>query len=394
MRGYRLKTHPGLQKGPIYLDYNATTPVDPVVVEAMLPYLSTQFGNPSSTHRYGHRAHQAVDNARQQVAGLLHCSPGEIIFTAGGSESDNLAIRGVALARRASGNHIITQITEHPAVLNTCRALERLHGFRITYVPVDAAGRVSSADVEAAIDGQTVLITIMHANNETGTLQPIAEIAELARRHGVLMHSDAAQSVGKIPTRLDELPVDLLTIAGHKVYAPKGVGALYVRQGLQLEPVIYGGGQEAGRRAGTENIAYIVALGAACIVAQEQLEESQERLRKLRDLLQRRLEAPLPGSVHLNGHASERLPNTLNISIDRVIGEEVLAATPGVASSTGSACHEGNTDPSPVLLAMGLSRETALGALRLTLGRWSSEEEVEQAATLLVRTIATLQNKR
>ncbi|TMC61314.1 MAG: aminotransferase class V-fold PLP-dependent enzyme, partial [Chloroflexota bacterium] len=218
--------------------------------------------------------------------------------------------------------------------------------------------------------------------------------AELARRHGVLMHSDAAQSVGKIPTRLDELPVDLLTVAGHKVYAPKGVGALYVRQGLQLEPVIYGGGQEAGRRAGTENIAYTVALGVACMVAQEQLEESQERLRRLRDRLQRRLETSLPGFVHLNGHASERLPNTLNISIDRVIGEEVLAATPGVASSTGSACHEGNTDPSPVLLAMGLSRETALGALRLTLGRWSSEEEVEQAATLLVRTIATLHNKR
>ncbi len=389
-----MKTHPGLQDGPVYLDYNATTPVDPVVVEAMLPYLSTYFGNPSSTHGYGHIAHRAVDNARQQVAGLLHCLPSEIIFTAGGSESDNLAIRGVALARRASGNHIITQITEHPAVLNTCRALERLHGFRITYVPVDATGRVSPADVEAAIDEQTVLITIMHANNETGTLQPIAEIAELARRHDVLMHSDAAQSVGKIPTRLDELPVDLLTVAGHKVYAPKGVGALYVRQGLQLEPVIYGGGQEAGRRAGTENIAYIVALGVACMVAREQLEESQERLRRLRDRLQRRLETSLPGFVHLNGHASERLPNTLNISIDRVIGEEVLAATPGVASSTGSACHEGNTDPSTVLLAMGLSRETALGALRLTLGRWSSEEEVEQAATLLVRTIATLHNKR
>lgn len=389
-----MKTHPGLQDGPIYLDYNATTPVDPVVVEAMLPYLSTHFGNPSSTHRYGYISHQAVDNARKQVAGLLHCLPNEIVFTAGGSESDNLAIRGVALARRPRGNHIITQITEHPAVLNTCRALERLHGFRITYMPVDTAGRVSPADIEAVIDEQTTLITIMHANNETGTLQPIAEIAEIAHRHGVLMHSDAAQSVGKIPTRLDELPVDLLTIAGHKVYAPKGIGALYVRQGLQLEPIIYGGGQEAGRRAGTENIAYIVALGAACMAAQEQLVESQGRLRQLRDLLQRRLEASLPGSVHLNGHASERLPNTLNISIDRVIGEEVLAATPGVASSTGSACHEGNTDPSPVLLAMGLTRETALGALRLTLGRWSSEEEVEQAATLLVRTIATLHNKR
>src|SRR5947209_2848196 len=392
MRGYRLKTHPGLQKGPIYLDYNATTPVDPVVVEAMLPYLSTQFGNPSSTHRYGHRAHQAVDNARQQVAGLLHCSPGEIIFTAGGSESDNLAIRGVALARRGSGNHIITQVTEHPAVLNTCRALERFHGFRVTYLPVDESGRVKTEDVEAAIEEQTVLITIMHANNETGTLQPIAEIAQIAHQHGILMHSDAAQSVGKIPTRLDALSVDLLTIAGHKVYAPKGIGALYVRPGLQLEPIIYGGGQESGRRAGTENIAFIVGLGTACMVAQEQLTESQARLQRLRDLLQRRLEAYLSGRVRLNGHVTERLPNTLNISVDRVIGEEVLAETTGIASSTGSACHEGNTDPSPVLLAMGLSREQALGALRLTLGRWSSEEEVEQAATLLARTIATLQN--
>src|SRR5947209_19235495 len=213
MRGYRLKTHPGLQKGPIYLDYNATTPVDPVVVEAMLPYLSTQFGNPSSTHRYGHRAHQAVDNARQQVAGLLHCSPNEIIFTAGGSEGDNLAIHGVALARRASGNHVITQITEHPAVLNTCRALERLHGFRITYVPVDATGRVSPADVEATIDEQTVLITIMHANNETGTLKPIAEIAEIAHGHDVIMHTEVAESVVRISTRMDELAVDLLTMA-------------------------------------------------------------------------------------------------------------------------------------------------------------------------------------
>src|SRR5438477_4904219 len=272
-----------LQNGPIYLDYNATTPIDPAVVEAMLPYLTAHFGNPSSSHSYGHAAHQAVDIARAQVAHLLGCAPSEITFTGGGSESDNLAIRGVALARRSQGNRIITQATEHPAVLNTCRALERLHGFRVTYLPVDATGRVSPADVEAAIDEQTVLITIMHANNETGTLQPIAEIAELACRHGVLMHSDAAQSVGKIPTRLDELPVDLLTVAGHKVYAPKGVGALYVRQGLQLEPVIYGGGQEAGRRAGTENIAYTVALGVACMVAREQLEGSQESLRRLRD---------------------------------------------------------------------------------------------------------------
>ena len=385
-----MRMHPGLQNGPIYLDYNATTPVDPAVVEAMLPYLSTHFGNPSSTHRYGQVAHQALDRARQQVAQLLDCTPSEVIFTGGGSESDNLAIRGIALARRASGNHIITQVTEHPAILNICRALERLHDFRVTYLPVDEYGRVRPADIAAALGPQTILISIMHANNETGTLQPLAEIAEMAHRHGVLLHTDAAQSVGKIPTRVMELGVDLLTIAGHKLYAPKGIGALYVRQGLQLEPVIYGGGQEGGRRAGTENIAHMVALGTACMLAQEQLAESQPRIQRLRDQLQQRLNTFLPGSVHLNGHASERLPNTLNVSIDGVIGEEVLAATPEIASSTGSACHEGSTDPSAVLTAMGLSRERALGALRLTLGRWSSEEEVERAAILLARTVKAL----
>src|SRR5436305_12614874 len=260
-------THPGLRDGPIYLDYNATTPVDPIVVETMLPYLSTHFGNPSSTHRFGHVTRQAIDTARKQVAQLLGCTAGEIIFTGGGSESDNLAIRGVALARRGSGNHIIAQVTEHPGVLNTCSALERLHGLRITYLPVDAYGCVSPADVEAAIDGQTILVTIMHANNETGTLQPIAEIAEIAHRHGVLWHTDAAQSVGKIPARVEDLGVDLLTVAGHKPYAPKGIGALYVRRGVQLEPVIYGGGQESGRRAGTENIAQMVAVVAACMRA-------------------------------------------------------------------------------------------------------------------------------
>ncbi len=389
-----MRSHPGLQGGPIYLDYNATTPVDPAVVDAMLPYLSTHFGNPSSTHSYGRTTHHAVDIARQQVAQLLHCSPTEIIFTAGGSESDNLAIRGVALARRAQGNHIITQITEHPAVLNTCHALERFHGFRVTYLPVDRSGRVNLADVEAAIEEQTILVTIMHANNETGTLQPIAEITQIAHRHGVLMHTDAAQSVGKIPTCVDALGVDLLTVAGHKVYAPKGIGALYVRQGLHLEPIMYGGGQESGRRAGTENIAFIMALGTACLLASEQLAESQTRLQHLRDLLHQRLEAYLPGALHLNGHRTERLPNTLNVSVERVMGEEVLAATSEIASSTGSACHEGNTEPSAVLLAMGISRERALGALRLTLGRWSSEEEVQQAATLLARTIATMLNKR
>jgi cysteine desulfurase len=389
-----LNIHPGLEHGPIYLDYNATTPVDPVVVEAMLPYLSIHFGNPSSSHSYGYVAHRAVDSARAQVARLLGCAPTEITFTGGGSESDNLAIRGIALAYQQRGNHIITQVTEHPGVLNTCRALEQLHGFRVTYLPVDRSGRVSTESVEAAIDDKTVLITIMHANNETGTLQPIAEIARVARKHGVLLHTDAAQSVGKIPVRVEDLGVDLLTVAGHKLYAPKGIGALYTKHGLQLEPVIYGGGQESGRRAGTENVANIVALGTACLLAQEQHAESQVRLQRLRDELQRLIENYLPDRVHLNGHLAERLPNTLNISVDGVIGEEVLADTPEIASSTGSACHEGNTDPSPVLMAMGMSRERALGALRLTLGRWSTEEQIEEVARLLARSMDSLQRKR
>src|SRR5579863_4183451 len=387
-------THPGLQDGPIYLDYNATTPVDPVVVDAMFPYLSMHFGNPSSTHHYGQVAHEAIDVARQQVAALLGCTSSEIIFTGGGSESDNLAIRGAALARRAGGNHIITQVTEHPAVLNACHALERLHGFRVTYLPVDGDGRVSPSEVENAIESGTVLISIMHANNETGTIQPVAEIAAIALRHGVLVHTDASQSVGKIPTSVEQLGVDLLTLAGHKLYAPKGVGALYIRSGLRLEPLIYGGGQESKLRAGTENCAYMVGLGSACVLAAQQLAQSQPRLQRLRDRLHHRLEERLPGAVFLNGHLSERLPNTLNVSIADVIGEEVLAATPEIASSTGSACHEGSTEPSAVLMAMGLTRERALGALRLTLGRWSSEEEIERAATLLARTIDYQREKR
>ena len=387
-------THPGLQNGPMYLDYNATTPVDPVVVEAILPYLATYFGNPSSSHVYASPVRKAISTARAQVAQLLHCQPTEIIFTGCGSESDTLAIRGAALMSKHRGNHIITQVTEHPAVLNICKSLERLHDFRVTYLPVDAQGRVNLVDVEAAMTDQTVLITIMHANNETGTLQPIAEIAELAHRQGVFVHTDAAQSVGKIPTLVNELGVDLLTVAGHKLYAPKGIGALYVRDGLQLEPAIYGGGQEHGRRAGTENVAYMVGLGAACELAYEQLPSSQPRLQHLRNLLQRKLEQHLPNSVHLNGHRIERLPNTLNVSIDGIVGEEVLASTPEIASSTGSACHEGSTEPSAVLTSMGLTRERALGALRLTLGRWSTEAEVEQASVLLAKGVDALRQKR
>lgn len=384
-----MNMHPALSGGPIYLDYNATTPIDPAAADAMWPYLALHFGNPSSAHAYGYRAHEALVEARRQVSVLLECAPNELIFTGGGSESDNLAIRGLALALHARGKHLVTQVTEHPAVLNTCRALERLHGFEITYLPVDANGRVDPASLAASLRDDTTLVTIMHANNETGTLQPLVELAEIAHQRGALLHSDAAQSVGKIPVHPRELGVDLLTVAGHKLYAPKGIGALYVRRNLLalLEPVIYGGGQEFGRRAGTENVAAIVALGKACQLAVEQLPASRVRLARLRDYLHQLLEQGLPGRVHLNGNPGERLPNTLNVSIDGIIGEEVLASIPGIASSTGSACHEGQTEPSPVLTAMGLSRARALAALRLTLGRWSDERQVEEAAKLLIEQI-------
>lgn len=370
----------------IYLDYNATTPLDPAVSEATQRFLagglSGLFGNPSSAHEYGRATHEAVDQARGLVASLLGCAPGEVVFTGCGSEADNLAIKGVAEAYGDRGKHIITSEIEHPAVLNTCRYLER-RGYRVTYLPVDSYGQVSPAAVERALTPDTILVSIMHANNETGTLQPITEIAIAAHRRGVLVHSDAAQSVGKIPTNVDELGVDLLTVAGHKLYAPKGIGALYVRAGTTLEPLIHGAGHEGGRRAGTENVAYIVALGKACAVAAETMAEYGPRMLELRDRLRRLLAEGISG-LGLNGHLTERLPNTLNVSFPGVDGEELLRATPEVAASTGSACHAGRTEPSGVLLAMGLSAERALGAVRLSLGKFTSEDEVDEAAAALV----------
>ena len=289
---------------PIYLDYNATTPVDPHVLEAMLPYLEKQFGNPSSSHAYGAQAQAGVQQAREQVAELLGCDPGEIVFTGGGSEANNLAIKGMAESQRSRGNHIITNQTEHPAVLETCRYLER-HGYRVTYLPVDSCGQVHPEDVVQALTAETILITVMHANNETGTLQPIAAIGEIARQRGLPFHTDAAQSVGKIPTRVDELRVDLLTIAGHKLYAPKGVGALYIRKGQHPESLVHGAGHEGGRRAGTENVAGIVALGEACRMAGEKLDGEATRLRQLRDRLYDGL-VRQGGALHLNGHPTER----------------------------------------------------------------------------------------
>ncbi|MFJ8601734.1 cysteine desulfurase family protein [Streptomyces shenzhenensis] len=381
--------HPGLAGGPVYLDYNATTPVDPRVAEAMAPYLTDCFGNPSSGHPYGAEPRRALAEARERVAALVGARPAEIVFTASGSEANLLALRGAVLASGRARPHVITQATEHPAVLETARALERLHGARLTVLPVDGAGLVDPAALAAALTEETVLVSVMAANNETGALQPIAELAGLARTRGALFHCDAAQAAGKLPVDVRLPGVDLLTVVGHKMYAPKAVAALYVRDGVRLEPVVYGGGQERGLRAGTENVALAVALGtAACLAADELAAGRAARIAALRDGLQRRLTEGLPGRVHLNGPAVERLPNTLNVSIDGALGAELLAACPEIAASTGSACHSGRHEPSPVLTAMGLPAARALGALRLSLGRWSHAGDVETAAAALIRAAA------
>jgi cysteine desulfurase len=374
--------HPGLGDGPIYLDYNATTPVDPRVAETVLPYLTTYFGNPSSSHAYAEQPSRALAKARQQLAGLIGAQPADIVFTAGGSEADSLAIRGAALAYdRAAPAQVITQASEHPAVVETCRALQRLHGVQVRYLPVDRDGLVDPMALAEALTPNTALVSIMAANNETGVLQPIAELAGIAHARGVLFHTDAAQAAGKIPIDARAWGVDLLTIAGHKMYAPKGIGALYVRSGVRLEPLVYGGGQERGLRAGTESVALAVALGAAADLARTELDAGgAERIRLLRDLLHHRLEVLLPGRVQLNGHRDRRLPNTLNVSITGVTGDALLTATPGIAAATGSACHTGTPEPSPVLLAMGHDPGRALSALRLTLGRWTTRDDIEQAA--------------
>jgi cysteine desulfurase len=377
--------HSALADGPVYLDYNATTPVDPRVREAMLPHLEQVFGNPSSDYRYGHAAASALVLARTQVAELIGADPAEIVFTGSGSEADVLAIRGAVLAAGRTHPHVITQTTEHPAVLQTCRALQRLHGVRVTELPVDRDGMLDQAALAAAIEDDTVLVSVMAANNETGALQPVAELAAVARQRGVLFHCDAAQAAGKIPLDVDELGVDLLTVVGHKMYAPKGIAALYVRDGIALEPAVYGGGQEAGRRAGTENVALAAGFGAAAALAGDDLPAATARIVALRDQMHRQLCARLPDRVHLNGPVSARLPNTLNISIDSTRGHDILATTPEIAASTGSACHSGIHTPSPVLTAMGLDTARALGALRLTLGRWSTPNDIATAVTALAR---------
>lgn len=369
---------------PAYLDYNATTPIDPAVREAMLPFLDAAlgFGNPSSGHAYGTRAKEAVEKARAQLAALLSAAPDEVAFTGSGSEADNLAIKGVAFAHRERGDHIITCQIEHPAVLETCRYLERRFGYRVTYLPVDHDGLVDPEAVGAAITDRTILVTVMLANNETGTLEPVADIARVAHQRGILVHTDAAQAVGKVPVDVDALGVDLLTVVGHKLYAPKGIGALYVRRGTVLDSLVHGAGHEGGLRAGTEAVAAITGLGAAAELAQRLLPTEGPRSARLRD----RMEAALHAAGWVsNGHPARRLPNTLNISLPGADGEDLLHRAPEIAASTGAACHSGRTEPSQVLLALGIPWEQALGAVRLSLGRWTTEDEVDQAAAVLIR---------
>lgn len=371
-----------MTRDPIYLDHNATTPLLPEALAAMLPYLREHFGNPSSGHVYGTRAAHAVARAREQVAALLGCDADEVVFTSGGTEANNLAIRGVTAALTHKRG-VVTTTIEHPATERPCAWLEQ-HGHNVSRVSVDGDGRARIEEARNAIERNTALVTVMHANNETGVLQPVAEIARLAHAAGAVVHTDAAQSLGKVPVRVRELEVDLLSVAGHKVYAPKGVGALYVRRGTPLMPFVLGAGHERGVRPGTENVASIVALGTACETVGRDLEACAARTKRLRDRLWERLVAGISG-IALNGHSELRLPNTLNLRFPGVSGTALLQGAPEVAASTGSACHEGHESASAVVVAMGVAPADALGSVRLTLGRGTTDADVERAAEGLMQ---------
>jgi cysteine desulfurase len=364
----------------LYFDYNASTPLAPEVAAVMRRVMEDAFGNPSSPHWAGAPARALIDKGRRQVADLLGCSPEEIVFTSGGSEANNLALKGVFFARDRDHPHIITTRIEHPAILSPCAFLERL-GAQVAYLPVDSTGRIDPDTLRRAITPDTILISVMHANNEVGTIQPIEECARIAREHGVLLHTDAAQSVGKIATKVEELGVDLLSLAGHKFYGPKGIGALYVRRGTALEPLIHGAGHESGRRAGTESVLLIAALGKACELAQDL--SVMQRVRALRDRLWDRLSQTFGERIVLNGHSAQRLPNTLNVSFAGEVCAEILAMLDGVAASTGSACHAGRIELSPVLEAMGVRPEVGMGAVRFSLGRPTTQDDVDALAEQL-----------
>lgn len=366
---------------PLYLDHNATTPLLPEVVDSMLPYLRQHFGNPSSGHVYGTRARAAVASAREQIAALLGCDADELIFTSGGTEANNLAIRGV-VDGTSGRSHLVTSVIEHPATVQPCNWLET-RGCRLSRTGVDADGRIRMDEATALIGDDTALVTVMHSNNETGTLQPIGDLADVAHGKGALVHSDAAQSVGKVPVRVRDLGVDLLSLAGHKLYGPKGVGALFVRRGLSLRPLMLGADHERGLRPGTENVASIVGLGKACEILAQDLDANAARMRRLCDALWEALACAVPG-LALNGHRELRLPNTINLRFPRVSGTALLANAPQIAASTGSACHAGHDTASKVILAMGVPAPEALGSVRISLGRSTTEAQVALAADALV----------
>lgn len=372
--------------GQIYLDFNATTPLAPAVAAAMRPYLDNTFGNPSSSHWAGLPARDAIEAARSKVAALLRCDATEIVFTSGGTEANNLAIKGVffASARRKAKPHFISTQIEHPAVLEPLRFVEQL-GAEVTLLPVDCYGLVNPSDLRRAIRAETVLVSVMHANNEVGTIQPIEAIARIAREHDVLCHTDAAQSVGKIEVDSEVLGVDLLTVVAHKLYGPKGVGALFVREGVQLEPLIHGADHEAGRRAGTENVMEIVGLGAACDAANQWIDN--RHIKDLRDRLWQNLVDRFGSCISLNGHPEQRLPNTLNVSFKGHVGGEILGLIPEVAASTGAACHAGRTEMSSVLQAMGADAASGFGAIRFSLGRETTPGEIDRVTELLARSL-------
>jgi len=374
----------------IYLDYAATTPTHPDVVKAMLPYFTDAFGNPSSLYSYGQEAKGAIEEARVKVANLIGARDEEIIFTGSGTEADNFALKGVAFANEKRGNHIITSSVEHHAVMEACKFLERRR-YRVTYLPVDEYGLVDPSDVKKAITDKTILISVIHANNEIGTIEPIAEISRIAQEAGVYFHTDAVQTTGHIPVDVNELGVDLLSISAHKLYGPKGVGALYIRKGTKLVPLMHGGEQERRRRASTENVPGIVGFGRAVELAKQEMNEEAERLTHLRDQLIQGLLERIDHS-RLNGHTLKRLPNNVNISVDFVEGESMLLNLDleGICASTGSACSSSSLEPSHVLLATGLSHEQAHGSLRFSLGKWTNEEEIKQVLDILPKIVAKL----
>jgi cysteine desulfurase len=376
-------------KKPVYLDYNATTPIDPSVAETMLPFINTHFGNPSSSHLFGTEAKRAVEKARKQVAEMLGCGVDEIIFTSGGSESNNYAIRGAAFANRTKGNHIITSSIEHPAVTEVCYFLEK-NGFNVTYLPVDEFGVVDPQSVLDSITPQTIMITIMHANNEVGTIQPISEIGKIAREYRIIFHSDCAQSVGKIPVKVNDMNIDLLSIAGHKFYAPKGVGALYIKSGIKLEKLIYGADHEMNLRAGTENVIEIVGLGEASSLVSEKLNLFRNHLKKMRDHLEEGLKEKLPG-LRINGHPEKRLPNTLSVSFTRLEANTIVSELVDVAVSAGAACHSDSIDISPTLKAMNVPKEDAMGTVRISTGRYTTAEEIDFAVEEITALVSRLQ---